>query len=87
MWVELQFTTQLAEVISSLTHFQYESQRLGEEFEEDWRWNVNSKQFRPFYIAHGLHLLEGIILEYRDAVHNQHARGGNPLGTEEENGR
>jgi len=66
--IELQFTTQLAEVIGSLTHVQYESSRLGEKFDDDWRWNVNSKQFRPYYIANGLHLLEGVILEFRDSI-------------------
>jgi ppGpp synthetase/RelA/SpoT-type nucleotidyltranferase len=68
VFVELQFTTQLAEVIGSLTHIQYEAVRLGEQPPPGWRWNVNSKEFRPYYIGHGLHLLEGIILEFRNSV-------------------
>ncbi|WP_444451994.1 hypothetical protein ACTTAI_13130 [Rhodobacter capsulatus] len=66
--IELQFTTQLAEVIGSLTHIQYEAARLGEQQTPGWRWNVNSKEFRPYYISHGLHLLEGVILEFRDSI-------------------
>lgn len=66
--VELQFTTQLAEVIGSLTHIQYEAVRLGEQPTPGWRWDVNSKEFRPYYISHGLHLLEGVILEFRNSV-------------------
>lgn len=66
--VELQFTTQLAEVISSLTHGHYEEARLGKKPKEGWRWDIKSARFRPYYIAHGLHLLEGVILEYRDSV-------------------
>lgn len=68
IFVELQFTTQLAEVISSLTHTHYEEERLGKKPEDGWRWDVKSTRFRPYYIAHGLHLLEGVILEYRDSV-------------------
>lgn len=68
IFVELQFTTQLAEVISSLTHSHYEEARLGKKPEDGWRWDVTSARFRPYYIAHGLHLLEGVILEYRDSV-------------------
>lgn len=75
IFVELQFTTQLAEVISSLTHSHYEETRLGKRPEDGWRWDVTSAHFRPYYIAHGLHLLEGVILEYRDSVIRAESEG------------
>ncbi len=68
VFVELQFTTQLAEVIGSLTHIQYEAVRLGDKPSPGWRWKVDSNEFRPYYISHGLHLLEGVILEFRNSV-------------------
>lgn len=68
VWIEIQFTTQLAEVITSLTHFQYETARSGSAPSDHWQWDVYSDEFRPAYIGHGLHLLEGIIQEFRDDV-------------------
>ncbi len=68
VWIELQFTTQLAEVITSLTHVHYEAARSGGTPTPNWQWDVYSNEFRPAYIGHGLHLLEGIIQEFRDDV-------------------
>ena len=70
IWVEIQLSTQLAEVITSLTHGLYEQRREGivEGGEQDWRWEANSQRFRSAYIGHGLHLLEGIIQTFRDDV-------------------
>ena len=70
MWVEIQLTTQLAEVIDSLTHGLYEARRSGRVDAEakDWKWDAGSQRFRSAYIGHGLHLLEGIIQSYKDDV-------------------
>ena len=74
--VEVQVTTQLAEVISSLTHGLYEARRSGRLDAEgkDWKWDAGSQRFRSAYIGHGLHLLEGIIQTFKDDV-----LGGEPI--------
>ncbi|UPJ42863.1 hypothetical protein IVB40_01945 [Bradyrhizobium sp. 40] len=68
MWVEIQLSTQLAEVITTLTHELYETRRaLGPaKNNNDWRWDASSQQFRSAYLGHGLHLLEGIIQNLKD---------------------
>jgi hypothetical protein len=69
MWVEIQLTTQLAEVIGALTHGLYEERRTGRSSQDgDWKWDANSQRFRSAYLGHGLHLLEGIIQTFRDDV-------------------
>jgi ppGpp synthetase/RelA/SpoT-type nucleotidyltranferase len=70
MWVEIQVTTQLAEVIGSLTHGLYEARRSGQLDTQgrDWKWDARSQQFRSAYLGHGLHLLEGIIQTFKDDV-------------------
>jgi hypothetical protein len=70
MWVEIQITTQLAEVISALTHDLYEARRSGQFKTEgrDWKWEAGSQRFRSAYLGHGLHLLEGIIQTFKDDV-------------------
>jgi hypothetical protein len=68
MWIEVQLTTQLAEVITSLTHGLYAERREGhsESRRGDWKWDAASQRFRSAYLGHGLHLLEGIIQTFRD---------------------
>jgi hypothetical protein len=68
--VEIQFSTQLAEAISALTHGLYEERRTGAGSADDrgWRWDASSQRFRSTYIGHGLHLLEGMIQTFRDDV-------------------
>lgn len=72
--VEIQVTTQLQEVLRSLTHKFYESQRL--EIKPDkgkWKWDFSSSRFKVGYLSHTLHLLESVIVESRDAVMNKDA--------------
>lgn len=67
MWIEVQVTTQLAEVITALTHGLYEARREGLGPRDDgWKWLASSPQFRSAFIGHGLHLLEGVIQTFRD---------------------
>jgi ppGpp synthetase/RelA/SpoT-type nucleotidyltranferase len=70
--LEIQLTTQLAEVIGSLTHGLYEGQResLRAQQTDEWRWDPQSKQFRSAYLGHTLHLLEGVIQNFKDDVLN-----------------
>lgn len=68
IWVEIQFTTQLAEVITSLTHALYQSRRADGELIKHWKWIAASPQFRSAFLGHGLHLLEGMIQSFRDDV-------------------
>lgn len=70
IWLELQITTQLTELIIGLTHGLYEDQRNHnrERATSDWKWEPNSQRFRAVYLGHTLHLLEGIIQTFRDDV-------------------
>lgn len=70
MWIEIQLSTQLADVIGTLTHGLYEARRAGRAASERqyWKWDAASQMFRAAYIGHGLHLLEGIIQAYKDEV-------------------
>ena len=72
MWVEIQMSTQLAEVITSLTHGLYEARRAGslEAEGHNWKWDASSVRFRSAYLGHGLHLLEGIIQTFKDDMLN-----------------
>lgn len=64
--VEIQFTTQLQEVLKELTHQYFEVSRLEPESSDNkWKWEVNSNRFRSAYMCHTLHLLEAIILDLR----------------------
>ena len=68
MWAELQLSTQLAEVITSLTHGLYEERRAasGDDRGGNWKWDAGSPLFRSAYLGHGLHLLEGVIQTFRE---------------------
>jgi ppGpp synthetase/RelA/SpoT-type nucleotidyltranferase len=67
--VEIQVTTQLQEVLRTLTHKFYESQRLSVSNDKGkWKWDFSSSRFRVGYLSHTLHLLESIILESRENV-------------------
>jgi Region found in RelA / SpoT proteins len=69
IWVEIQLT-QLAEVITSLTHGLYAERREGTARAKHgvWKWDAGSQRFRSAYLGHGLHLLEGVIQTFRDDV-------------------
>jgi len=64
---EVQVTTQLQEVIRRLTHTQYEARRMNSGTPEmKWQWDYTSDAFKPNYLGHILHYLEGMIMEVRD---------------------
>ncbi|UQY33150.1 hypothetical protein K8U54_15630 [Pseudomonas fulva] len=66
MWIEIQITTQLAEVITSLTHSIYEERRVSGGNKGEWKWEAESPEFKSAYLGHGLHLLEGVIQSFKD---------------------
>jgi hypothetical protein len=70
--------TQLAEVITSLTHVLYEERRDGTADGGDgsWKWEARSQRFRSAYLGHGLHLLEGIIQTFKDEMLARPSPGG-----------
>lgn len=64
---EIQITTQLQEVMRSLTHHYYEKRRQAPEGEKRaWQWDYKSEEFTASYLAHMLHYIEGAIMEIRD---------------------
>lgn len=70
--MEIQVTTQLQDVLRSLTHVFYEERRLLREKDTaKWKWEFTSSRFRVGYLSHTLHLLEAIIVQSRDDVHEQ----------------
>jgi ppGpp synthetase/RelA/SpoT-type nucleotidyltranferase len=67
--VEIQLTTQLQEVLRSLTHHHYETERLMPNPDRGkWKWEFESSRFKVGYLSHTLHLLESVILEARNNV-------------------
>lgn len=65
---EIQITTQLQEVLRGLTHRYYEQVRLERAPDKkQWKWRSSDPRFRAGFLSHSLHLLEGLILELRDA--------------------
>lgn len=67
--VEIQLTTQLQEVLRSLTQRHYEAERLIPNPDRGkWKWEFSSSRFKVGYLSHTLHLLESVILEARDNV-------------------
>lgn len=68
--MEIQVTTQLQDVLRSLTHRFYEERRLQPEGDRSkWKWDYTSNRFRVGYLSHALHLLEAVIVESREGVH------------------
>lgn len=67
LYVEMQITTQLQEVIRRLLHKYYEERRkmVGKPLEK-WQWNYRSEEFCANYLGHILHYVEGMILEIRE---------------------
>jgi hypothetical protein len=65
--VEVQVTTQLQELGRSLTHEGYVKRRSQLSQDKNaWKWDHSSDQFKAGYIAHTLHLIEGLILDMRN---------------------
>lgn len=67
--IEIQLSTQLQEVLRSLTHKSYEHLRLLTPTPDDgWKWDFGTERFKASYLGHTLHLIEGLIVELlRDA--------------------
>lgn len=67
--VEIQVTTQLQDVLRSITHKFYENERTSINNDSGkWKWNFESGKFKAGYLSHTLHLLESIILESRNST-------------------
>lgn len=66
LWVELQVTTQLQEVIRKLTHRHYAATREAVNVPDmKWQWDYRSDRFTANYLGHILHYVEGMIMEVR----------------------
>ena len=64
---EIQITTQLQEIMKSLTHTFYRTTRIKpRSFDESWKWDHKSPRFLGSYLGHTLHLLEGMIVQLRE---------------------
>jgi hypothetical protein len=67
VWIEIQITTQLQEVIKQLLHKYYEKNRKkNEEKDVKWQWDYKNEEFSMNYLGHILHYVEGMIMEIRD---------------------
>jgi len=65
--IEFQITTQLQEVIKTLTHKYYEKRRnMLRKDSEKWQWKYDSEEFTANYLGHILHYIEGMIMEIRN---------------------
>ena len=65
--VEIQVTTQMKDVISTLTHKYYEKKRERLEPPDiKWQWDYTSDEFSPNYIGHMLHYIEGAVMQVRN---------------------
>lgn len=70
--VEIQVTTQLQDVLRSLTHSFYRQDRVASDQDSSrWKWEFKSNRFRVGYLSHALHLLESVIVESRDELAEQ----------------
>lgn len=69
--LEIQVTTQLQEVLKSLTHQFYEHTRIQPQINKfdrsKWKWEYKSNRFKAGYLCHTLHLLEALIVDLRDS--------------------
>lgn len=64
--IELQVTTQMQDLLRSLTHRFYEEDRLQRRPDSSWKWDFTSRKFRARYLAHTLHLVEALVVTVRD---------------------
>lgn len=66
MWVEIQVTTQLQEVLKRCIHIEYKKIRdLNIESEVPWQWRYRENEFFTNSLGHVLHNIEGMIMEVR----------------------
>ena len=67
VYIEIQITTQLQEVIRQLLHTYYEDRRVNSQNNSNkWQWDYKSDEFVANYLGHILHYVEGMIMEIRD---------------------
>ncbi|MEL4305651.1 hypothetical protein [Methanococcoides sp. LMO-2] len=67
IFIEIQITTQLQEVIRKLLHTYYEDKRVSSVRQPDtWKWDYKSDEFAANYVGHILHYMEGMIMDIRD---------------------
>ena len=78
--LEIQITTQLADVMTTLTHELYKGERVLPKGQGDdtWKWSPDSPRFRSTYTGHTLHLVESIILALKNEVVAAQAEGKEP---------
>ncbi len=73
--VEVQVTTQIKDVITTLTHRYYERKRHTLELPDiKWQWDCDCTEFAPNYIGHILHYVEGAVMQIRrrEEVNDRH---------------
>jgi ppGpp synthetase/RelA/SpoT-type nucleotidyltranferase len=68
--VEIQVTTQLADVLTHLTHGLYEAERsaVNAAHDDSWKWDPAQPKFKTTFMGHTLHMLEGALLSLKDEV-------------------
>jgi len=67
VWLEIQVTTQLQDVIKRLLHHYYERTRASAwAGSSSWKWDYGSDEFATNYLGHILHYVEGMIADIRD---------------------
>jgi hypothetical protein len=66
MWVELQITTQLQEILRKFLHTIYEKNRMSRtKAEIPWQWRYQDDEFFTNSLGHMLHNIEGFIMDVR----------------------
>lgn len=67
MWIELQVTTQLQEILRQFSHTFYEKLRMTSSVKTEvpWQWRYKDDEFFAIYLGHMLHNIEGMIMEVR----------------------
>jgi ppGpp synthetase/RelA/SpoT-type nucleotidyltranferase len=66
--IEIQVTTELAEVISQLTHAYYEVRRESSPNGKTWQWDYVSDEFTSNFLGHELHALEARVMALRQKL-------------------
>lgn len=67
VFIEIQITTQLQELIRQLLHKYYEEKRRRlKEKHKKWQWDYKSNEFVANYLGHILHYVEGMVMEIRE---------------------
>lgn len=67
--IEIQLRTKLQSVLYELTHLVYEQSRLNTgRAGQAWKWDVTEPNYKSAYLGHTLHLIEGVVIELREAL-------------------